>query len=407
MMSVAATCGSWNTCFAQSSWMDYSRAALPKVNVPNTNMYPGMNQTVPNSPSNMQYTNPNVATSPMLVPNRKDWKIGVYLQNTDVGAIVTSVAPGSAGEQAGLEPNDIIVAVAGSRIGNFDNRIVELADEVRRNADQSGRVSLLVLDNRQRTLRSLPISMNSTSTALTGAVATRDRTSLPFGATLTVKLQNVSQPFYEIAGGNAVVRADGAGPYNYELNCDPRYIDPRNQYQLNAVITYNNQTLYSMRQPQPVNVANLGQPINLLLDRASSSAFDNNGFNGNTPGSAGNGFPNSQGNVVNVGYPGTLDTNEMQKLFLELINRAPSQKEVYAWQAYLQQGNSIDDLKAKLLSSSQYREKFPNEAAYIQQLIFTISRRQPTQQDMSYWMGRLQATGSPEAVVNEMLLKNR
>ena len=124
----------------------------------------------------------------MLVPNRKDWKIGVYLQNTDVGAIVTSVAPGSAGEQAGLEPNDIIVAVAGSRIGNFDNRIVELADEVRRNADQSGRVSLLVLDNRQRTLRSLPISMNSTSTALTGAVATRDRTSLPFGATLTVKL---------------------------------------------------------------------------------------------------------------------------------------------------------------------------------------------------------------------------
>lgn len=382
-------------CLAQSSWLDASRQALPRMTTPSMGYNPAYNQPNPSYP--VTTYDPSLqgsGASTMLVPNRKDWKLGVYVTNTDIGAVVTNVAPGSAGQQAGLEPNDTIVAVGTSRIGNFDGRIVELADEIRRNADPMGRVSLLVMDSRQRQLRSLPITMNATTTAMVGTVMTRDRSPLPYGATLTVQLQNVSQPFYEIAGAKSITRADGAGPFAFELNLDPRYLDARYQYQLNAAISVNNQVVYSLAQPVPVDIGRFGQSISLVLERAGNISY------------GGIGTPASPGSVVNVGYAGSLDNNAMQQLFLQLLGRAPSAREVLAWQSYLQSGNSIDDLKVKLLSSNQFRERFPSDAAYVQQLIVSVSNRQPNQTELAFWMGRLQATGNPEQVVSEML-KNR
>jgi uncharacterized lipoprotein YbaY len=391
------TCLMAQSSFGQS-WLDYTRQALPRVNIPNMSMNSNLNQPYQNYPNSVPYDQSmqNPGAGAMLVPNRKDWKLGVYVQNTEVGAVVTQVAPGSAGQLAGIEPNDVIVAVGGSRVGSFDNRIVELSDEIRRNADPMGRLSLLVLDSRQRTLQSLPITMNSNSTALGGTVVTRDRVQLPYGATLTVQLQNMSQPYYDIAGGKSISRADGVGPFPFELNCDPRYLDPRSQYQLNAVISVNNQILYTLPQPILVDVNNLGRPVSLVLERSGSVAID----------ASGNNFPGA-GNVVSVGYPGALDNNQMQRLFLDLLNRAPSAREVVAWQAYLQQGNSINDLKVKLLSSAQFRDRFPNDGAYLQQLVTSLSGRVPNQQELAFWMQRLQSTGQTEVVINEMLLKNR
>ena len=190
--------------------------------------------------------------------------MGVYVQNTDAGAVITQVAQGSAGQQAGLQPNDIIVAVGSSRIGSFDNRIVELADEIRRYTDPMGRVSLLVFSARQRTIQALTVSMNSTASTLAGTVSTRDRAQLPYGSTLLVQLQNVSNPYSIIDGGKSVTRADGIGPFAFELYIDPRYIDPRDQYQLTASITVGNQPIYFLRQPIAVDVRNIGQSMNLI-----------------------------------------------------------------------------------------------------------------------------------------------
>ena len=336
---------------------------------------------------------------PMLAPARKDWKLGVYVDNTEVGAVVTQIAPGSAGQQAGLQPNDIIVAVGGTRIGNFDNRIVELADEIRRNTDALGRVSLLVFNSRQRTIVSLPVSMNSSSSTLNGTATTRDRSQLPNGSTLMVQLQNVSKPYYEIAGGKSVTRADGFGPFGFELHFDPRYIDPRDQYQLTASIFVGNQLMYSLPQPIGVDVNNLGQSLNVMLEQASAQGFGNPVQSNYAPGFS--------GNQVNAGYPGTFGPNALNELFLQLLGRAPSAREVVAWQSYLQQGNSINDLKVKLMSSSQFRERFSNDAGYVQQLVTSLMNRAPNQQELAYWMTRMQATGSPEIVINEILAKNR
>ncbi len=411
-LAVAAISGP-TACFGQANWLDFT-SAIPKVLMPGGAANygsPGIGFPSTSGYTSTPYSPLNTAgtggfspsgyggAGPMLAPARKDWKLGVYVENTDVGAVITQIAPGSAGQQAGLQPNDIIMAVGGTRIGSFDNRIVELADEIRRNTDALGRVSLLVFNSRQQRIASLPVSMNSSSSTLTGTVTTRDRTQLPYGSTLMVQLQNVSKPYYEIAGGKSVTRADGIGPFGFELHFDPRYIDPRDQYQLTASIFVGNQLMYGLPQPIGVDVNNLGQSFNFTLEQASGQSFGNAGQTTFSPG-----IP---GNVVNAGYPGTFGPNALNELFLQLLGRAPSAREVVAWQSYLQQGNSINDLKVKLMSSSQFRERFSNDASYVQQLITSLMNRAPNQQELAYWMTRMQATGSPEMVINEILAKNR
>jgi len=409
-------------CLAQSSWLDFS-SAIPRVlngggssfntqaqGFPSTSGFPttsrfsntnGGNYTPPTYDPSLSGTAYGTGgfgnAGSMYAPARKDWKLGVYVQNTDAGAVITQIAPGSAGQLAGLQPNDVIVAVGGARIGSFDNRIIELADEIRRSTDAFGRVSLLVFNARFRSLNALAVSMNSTSSTLAGVVATRDRTPLPFGSILNVELQNVSKPFYVIAGGKSTTRAEGNGPFDFEIYFDPRYIDPREQYQLTASISFNNQLMYGLPQPILVDVNNLGQQLSLLLERTTGGLAYSNPNN-----SVGNSV-----NVVNVGYPGSFGPAQLNDLFVQVLNRAPSTREVVAWQAYLSQGNSPNDLKVKLISSSQFRDRFSNnDAAYIQRMIVALKNRPTNQQEVANWTNRLQTTGSAELVANEILKKN-
>jgi hypothetical protein len=94
-----------------------------------------------------------------------------------------------------------------------------------------------------------------------------DRGSLPLGSVLTVQLQNLTRPFYEVAGGKTVLKAEGTGPFRFDLFIDPRYLTPSDQYQLTAFVSSNNQVIYNLRQPVLVPVQGLNQLYNLALDR--------------------------------------------------------------------------------------------------------------------------------------------
>ena len=148
-----------------------------------------------------------------------------------------------------------------------------------------------------------------------------------------------------------------------------------------------------------MDVNNLGQPLNLVLEQATGGQVFGN------PGQP-NYAPNNPGNVVSVGYPGSVGPNALNELFFQLLGRAPSAREAIAWQSYLQQ-NSIMDLKVKLMSSSQFRERFGNDTAYVQQLVNLLLSRAPNQQELGFWMSRWQATGSPEMLISEILQKTR
>lgn len=397
-LAILATAFLNSTSFAQNSWLDFG-AALPKLNYPSTSSnVPNYGVQNFNQPPNTgtAYSSLNNGINTRLVPAR-DWKLGVSVQNTEVGAVVLQTSPGTAAQQVGIEPRDIIVAVSGTRIGQFDNRIVELAEEIRRSTDPSGRVSLLVQDSRTLQLRPLLVTLTSGTNALAGSIMIRDQSQLPYGSVLTVQLQNASKPYYEIAGGKSVTRSEGFGPFPFEINYNPQFIDPRDQYQITAYISVNNQVIYSLLQPIVVNSNALNQPYNITLERSNSAIAGQPNPN----------FPNTPSNVVNVGYPSGVDPNVLNQLFLQLLGRTPSPRELLAWQSYLQQGNSINDVKVKLLTSEQYRNRFPNESAYIQQLITTVFNRTPNQSEMNYWVGRYQATRSPEQVVTEMLTQVR
>jgi uncharacterized lipoprotein YbaY len=340
-----------------------------------------------------------------IVSAPKNWKLGVYVRNFDVGALVQQVDAGSAAQAAGIVVGDIIVAVSGTRIGEFDGRVVDIADELRRSVDPYGRVSMVIMDSRNKALRATVVTMNSTSSSMNGTVSLSDRAFLPAGSILTVQLQNASKPYFEIAGGKSVLRAEGAGPFAFDLNFDPRYIDNRDQYQLSAFVTANNQIMYSMRQPILVAANSLNQAFNLVVDRGnfvpSSSSVSSIA-----------GLPQPPGTIsaASPGYtnlPGATDTAALNQLFVSVLGRPASSREIIAWQSFLQQGNTLNDVTIKLMTSSQYRERFTSDAAYLQQVLQTLTGRAPTQSELTYWTTRMQAVGSPERVIAEIMAQRR
>jgi uncharacterized lipoprotein YbaY len=389
------------------SWTDFS-SAVPKVAPPTmggatwgaTGTY-SLNPLPPGVPMPAS----NATLSSPLVSSVRNWKLGVYVRNYDVGAMVQQIDTGSAAQVAGINVGDVIVAVAGNRIGEFDGRVVDIGDELRRSADPMGRVSLVIQDARTKNLRATVVTLNSTSGQTTGSVALNDRASLPSGSVLTVQITNVSKPFFEVAGGKSVSRAEGVGPFPFSLNYDPRYIDPRDQYALNAWITWNNQVIYSSRQPVPVAASGLAQSFQLVAERGNYLT---------TPGGTTiPGISTSAGSAISSaspGYgsvPGATDAAALNQLFVAVLGRPASSAELLAWQSFLQQGKTLNDVTIKLMTSNQYRERFPTDTAYIQQVLQTLTGRPPTEAEVQAWLARLQSVGSAERVIAEMLAQRR
>lgn len=389
------------------SWTDFS-SAVPKVAPPTTggaNWGTSGAYSLTPSPAGVTPTPSNGTLSAPLVSSIRNWKLGVYVRNLDVGALVQQVDAGTPAQAAGINVGDMIVAVAGNRIGEFDGRVVDIGDELRRSADPYGRVSLLIQDSRTKNLRSAAVTLSATSGLTSGTVTVNDRASLPSGSILTVQLTNVSKPFFEVAGGKAVSRAEGVGPFPFTLNYDPRYIDARDQYAINAWITWNNQVIYSLRQPIPVAPSGLSQSFQLVAERGNYIT---------TPAATTiPGISTSAGGTVSAaspGYgtlPGVTDTNGLNQLFVAVLGRPALSAELLAWQAYLQQGKTLNDVAVKLMTSSQYRERFPTDTAYIQQVLQTLTGRPPTATEVQAWVARLQSIGSAERVIEEMMAQRR
>jgi uncharacterized lipoprotein YbaY len=346
-----------------------------------------------------------------LVPTTKQWKLGVVVRNTDLGAIVQTVEPNSAAQTAGIIPGDSIIAVSGTRIGEFDGRVVDIGEEIKRYVDSLGRVPLLIQDSRTRALRSSVVTLTSTATALSGSVSLADRGSLPIGSVLTIQLQNLTRPFYEVAGGKTVLKAEGTGPFRFDLFIDPRYLTPSDQYQLTAFVSSNNQVVYNLRQPVLVPVQGLNQLYNLALDRPytpppASVATTPNSFPANS-------FTPVGGGVVTASLPaapslpGQVSTDALNQVFVSLLGRQPSSRELIAWQDYMQQGHTLNDVAAKIMASPQFRERYATDQAYVQQVIQTLTGKLATSNDVNYWVGRMTALGSPEKMIAELTAQKK
>lgn len=398
------------------SWLGFN-AAVPKV-APGYGA--GVAVNAPGvAPTGFPTASPTglSSASPTLVPTSKQWKLGVVVRNTELGAIVQTVEPNSAAQAAGIIPGDSIIAVSGTRIGEFDGRVVDIGEEIKRYVDSLGRVPLLIHDSRTRALRSSVVTLTSAATALSGSVSLADRGSLPLGSVLTIQLQNLTRPFYEVAGGKTVLKAEGTGPFRFDLFIDPRYLTPSDQYQLTAFVSSNNQVVYNLRQPVLVPVQGLNQLYNLALERPytpppASLAATPNGFP--TTSVPTTSFPAGGGaGVVTASLPaapslpGQVSTDALNQVFVSLLGRQPSSRELIAWQDYMQQGHTLNDVAAKIMASPQFRERYATDQAYVQQVIQTLTGKLATSNDVNYWVGRMTTLGSPEKMIAELTAQKK
>jgi C-terminal processing protease CtpA/Prc len=109
-----------------------------------------------------QFRSPEVEQRSMprvLPPDRHRWRLGVFAYNTDTGVVVSRVIPHSAAWQAGLEPGDRIVAVAGFQVGYVGEFLFPLGAELQRNAGPRGELTLLVQNVRNDELLNLPVRL--------------------------------------------------------------------------------------------------------------------------------------------------------------------------------------------------------------------------------------------------------
>jgi hypothetical protein len=98
--------------------------------------------------------------APRIAPPRGDWKLGVWVYNTDTGVVITRVQHGSVAERHGLERGDRIVSVGGYQVGYVGDYLYPLGYELQRQAGRRGNVLLLVQNVRNDELVSFDVRLD-------------------------------------------------------------------------------------------------------------------------------------------------------------------------------------------------------------------------------------------------------
>ncbi len=307
---------------------------------------------------------PNFDNSP---PTWQKWRLGIYPENTDTGVRITQIVRGSAAERAGLEANDRIIAVHGYQVGYVNGTLYDTGAEFERNADSQGWVRVLVQNNRDGQLMNLPVKLDPRHQGITGTVATRDNRGLPRDAVLNVELREIlpfnSRPITLTRQSYTASRQ----PIAFELDYDPTQIDARRNYVLDATITAGGRQIYAMRQETPILGNNSSQNVQLLVESTATT----------TPG--------------NGPYSNTRDQlAQISTWFREYLRREPRAQELYVWEAHLARGGSLTEAQLQILSTPEfYYQSNADDAEYVRRMFQLVTSRQPSQQEISQWLNRL------------------
>lgn len=317
---------------------------------------------------NPTYVAPGTTTPQPTQPNR--WRLGVYSKDTDTGVRIIQVVNGSAAQRAGLEANDTIVCVAGYQVGYVNGVPYDCAGEFERHADTDGWVTLLVENSRDGKLINLPVQLDSRYSRIDGNITYRENYQLPRDAVATIELRETLRP-----GAPSVTIARKqltnitASPIRYVLEYDPSLIDNRRSYSLNATITQGNRTLFATRRTFPVlNGTTASTNVALLVEAAG---------------------------VADPSNPYATRDQQIEQIvawFRDYLQREPRALELAAWQAHIDRGGSLNDARVQILSMPEYYNRADaSDVTYIRQLHEQILGKQPTQEEMNYWIGRMNA----------------
>jgi uncharacterized lipoprotein YbaY len=305
---------------------------------------------------------------------QQDWRLGVRVDNTETGAVIREVTPNSAGDRARLEVGDLIIAVGGFQIGMIEGRLYDLGDELRRRADASGIVTLLVQDHRNGQIASVRVQLDASQSVLSGTLVYRERISLPPDAIVTVQIDNLSRPYAVLRGGQVSYRAINSGTIPFEIAYDQSYLSPQDIYQVRASVSSGGREIFTT--PQPQRVLTQGNPISVRLDLVTVGSSS---------------LTSIPGSVVTASYPNynALD-EQIAVLYRRYLNRLPSNAELAALRISSPNlANRINTLPIELMAAQEYFDASGNNNPQWLRRVFTeVVGKAPTQVEGDQWMQR-------------------
>lgn len=312
-------------------------------------------------------------------PNR--WQLGVQVRNLDTGVQLTNVGRGGVADRNGLAQGDIIVAVSGYQVGYVDGLLYDLGDELARNVDRRGRVTLLVLRNRDGRLLNNVLDFSqgggggggsggggsNDQISVRGVIENRTNVRLSSNAIQVTRILDVADGqgrFFVVA--RQVERRPGQFPLNFGLDFTSR---PGRKYAAQAMI-YDGPRVY---------ITDLDP------------------------------FPARPNNVNRV----TLRANREQALFdptnwyRSHLGRNPSTREVAAWREQLEEGMSQEEVEAQILGGSEaYDRRGANPDAYVRDVAKSATGKDATDEQVRKFTDQLKQPGANRSSVVEQMLKS-
>ena len=301
-----------------------------------------------------------------------DWQLGITVDNTTAGVVVRNVQPRSSAERAGLEAGDIILTVGGFQVGYVDNRLFDVGEEIRRRVDTQGSVRMLVQDLRTGKVNLLNVNLQNVSVAVRGDVVWRNYNALPPGATLQIRIDNVTRPYQAVGGGVLNTLITQNQPIPYELNLDPSYLVAGERYQIQAMIRSGDQVIYSTAQPVVIDPTR-GSLSNVRLEVSPAGVVP-------------------AGGTYSTAY--STNVNMVNDYYQRYLSRTPSQGEMTAWLEYFARGKSEEDLPVTLLSSTEFYERAGStDARFIDRMFRVVVNRAPSNEETNQWLQKLLRLG--------------
>lgn len=347
----------------------------PTVPNPIPGTYPNLND-----PNRTRIATPSYV-APGTNPNNsqlKKWRLGVYSKDQDTGVKIYDIVNGGAAYRAGLEINDTIVAVNGYQVGYVNGQLFDCGTEFDRSADQNGWVTLLVQNNRDNRLINVPVQLDSRLSTLNGSVALQNRQNLPANAIVNVELKELNgNNANPITFASTQIDKITQYPIPFSLDYDPAHITQNGRYMVYASVLVNGREVYRTNQLQPIQAQQGGiRTVSLLLDQVQPT---------NTGPYPGN--PQAQ-----LGEEAQIA--QIVKWFNDYIGRNPSDRELVAYLGAIRQGQSMAQIQLSMLANENFFNRCDaDKRVYIQRMHQMLIGRNPTPEELNYWVARYDAQG--------------
>jgi uncharacterized lipoprotein YbaY len=270
---------------------------------------------------------PAVAVSSAGAAAPAAYPLGIMARNTATGVEVVSVNQGSVAQAAGVQSGDTIVTVAGYQVGLVGDRLYDVGDEVSRRVGPGGQVPLLIRNGRTGTLLLTPAQFGTASRAISGVLNAPQGLQVPSTAVITVRLLDITEPQWrDVALTQGQLPVARGFPVSYRL--DPPVPTPQHRYAVDARVEDAGRVL--LQTVSPVAIASLDREQRVDLTVAGQAV---------------------------PAAPAVAPSAQIQQWIQAYLGRPPRPYETEVWLADLQQGKTLTDVQAGILSSSEYFER--------------------------------------------------